>query len=1570
MAASVKTWRVIFFVLLACSAASLLGSGACHAPPPFLGDHIRHPKVWKRLVRESRLQWTGFQSRARSLLSPISRWHEAWKDFDVLGTLELANHRTRGYDSLRRSKTVFVESCRASVQQFSGGTIFRYIDLRVQNSALYGTVCSALNNSSGRQWLWSQDRCRPVLTVGPAFDLMTPEQHGCRANSSAVEEFCICEGEEIWTPQRIDQYEESYFPARVPEQSSNDVELASHLHESPTCLVPGHSTVFARHSAAGLEEDQCRGDCVTGQFNDLANDTARAGAAMGPPSVEHRRHDLSVNTTDRTRPANDAGAFSCRSLEPWLDTLGDVDCGGTSMGWVLTHSSHDMQVEFSLYGVARSLERYPAFLHRVFHPLTQLWVDHSRTHISAHLDTQLGLTAFRKSWLTTTSRLGQTVLQMALFGTVTGLVISLVICVAADTAIETQDVLDDSGSMPSQTHDTRSVGFTKISALVLVLAVVSTSAIFCHMFAGQGNLLRTPPLWSIASDMEPARKAASVMLVLKGAAKELARQIPPQAVVDGGVVNGVAVDPLTYLMHALQEHFGNLGEEVRVQAITELMGFTRNGNEPIDSLLVRFDSVRTRAAEQGGAIVSIQGVTWILLRAVGITDQQLLQLLSPFNGLFPSTEAEFTQLKTSLRRMGHILERAPGNLREGLRTATSHSAHTAFLAQEESWEPASWQTEELSGSWSPWLSGQHAFATRASAHPQMSDAYHAFEDEDIVTDSDTSSGSASSVELDASQDPSRVAQDLFWAYRTAKHKWRKFMQKGTRTVRRYVKRFTRRKGKGKGFKGKGKNSSATFTVGKGKGQKGKHPVTALLADMNDMEVQEAMPAFRGHRSPGKGKGRRGNPKDLDGQTMRCYECGSTEHLAGSCPRRHASGGNSQPTTFFANHAMSTVVEDEGPLAGIITNEADLSSQALSRPQIVTFAMNTDEADQSRRVHNVYMTQEAQADEEDPFMQQDPWSAATSQSWSLPVSMPRSFGPPAPTEPNASRGFFGFPFGNLGFRRSVAASEPVRQASRSPSESSAYGPARTVRSSRQESNQTEPHRVQPASQPAGTSPTPPPPSHPSHPPSMNWAAMARMPEELRELLPWPIVSALPPMPSVPDFAMRPEFEFLNMSQPPELPSPPTLREAQVSRIEGPLRSQIDDFHYVQQHIANRRHQHLPSFSMNRPAVQVHSQLDPQYRPQLNEFHQVQRQVERYRQQKQVHRSKVRDINTEDVEYDGASDMCPLCRESFETNESVLRLVCRHLFHVECWTTYMCQGEAIVCPVCRGGCHVVARYRIPLAEPTRRGPQSSHVSSRPVTPDRSTPQPDSYNIFTPLGHSPQPAIGPQNLGTPFMSPAEEADPDPLGTFPWWPGEDVAPAEAYHSISLPNRSGIIIDPGAYTNLIGENTARAFAKMALAQGHRPRQWKMKPMYVQGVGEGQQKCEWTVSIPIACKLSIDGKRCCLNAFEAPVVGGSGARLPALLGLKSLSALSATLSMSPGNETLFVPLPGAKHEDFTSCRRRPLSKAPSGHLIMTIDHWDELKQDSQVGVQPEPMILHVDPKGSVEAESSQPASSL
>ena len=106
--------------------------------------------------------------------------------------------------------------------------------------------------------------------------------------------------------------------------------------------------------------------------------------------------------------------------------------------------------------------------------------------------------------------------------------------------------------------------------------------------------------------------------------------------------------------------------------------------------------------------------------------------------------------------------------------------------------------------------------------------------------------------------------------------------------------------------------------------------------------------------------------------------------------------------------------------------------------------------------------------------------------------------------------------------------------------------------------------------------------------------------------------------------------------------------------------------------------------------------------------------------------------------------------------------------------------------------------------------------------------------------------------------------------------------------------------------------------------------MYVQGVGEGQQKCEWTVSIPIACKLSVGGKTVCLNYFEAPVVGARGARLPALLGLRSLTSLSATLCMHENNEALYVPLPGGPIEDFASMPKVPTVQS----TIRPFDHDD------------------------------------
>ena len=137
-------------------------------------------------------------------------------------------------------------------------------------------------------------------------------------------------------------------------------------------------------------------------------------------------------------------------------------------------------------------------------------------------------------------------------------------------------------------------------------------------------------VWSTFADVEPARKCAAVILQLRGGAAEFVQDLPVQATMYRGMVNGVQIDSMTYLMRALGERYAQLGEEVRLEAITELLSFERRRDERMDDLLTRFDSARQRANDQGQLAVSIHGISWLLLRAVGVNDQEMLTLLQPW----------------------------------------------------------------------------------------------------------------------------------------------------------------------------------------------------------------------------------------------------------------------------------------------------------------------------------------------------------------------------------------------------------------------------------------------------------------------------------------------------------------------------------------------------------------------------------------------------------------------------------------------------------------------------------------------------------------------------------------------------------------------------------------------------------------------------------------------------------------------------------------------------------------------------------------------------------------------------
>ena len=71
-------------------------------------------------------------------------------------------------------------------------------------------------------------------------------------------------------------------------------------------------------------------------------------------------------------------------------------------------------------------------------------------------------------------------------------------------------------------------------------------------------------LWIMLTDLQPHQHAAAIVMRLGGTAREMARMITPPELMYGGVRNGVSIDPVTYLLGALQERFAALDEEARL----------------------------------------------------------------------------------------------------------------------------------------------------------------------------------------------------------------------------------------------------------------------------------------------------------------------------------------------------------------------------------------------------------------------------------------------------------------------------------------------------------------------------------------------------------------------------------------------------------------------------------------------------------------------------------------------------------------------------------------------------------------------------------------------------------------------------------------------------------------------------------------------------------------------------------------------------------------------------------------------------------------------------------------------
>ena len=326
------------------------------------------------------------------------------------------------------------------------------------------------------------------------------------------------------------------------------------------------------------------------------------------------------------------------------------------------------------------------------------------------------------------------------------------------------------------------------------------------------------------------------------------------------------------------------------------------------------------------------------------------------------------------------------------------------------------------------------------------------------------------------------------------------------------------------------------------------------------------------------------------------------------------------------------------------------------------------------------------------------------------------------------------------------------------------------------------------------------------------------------------------------------------------------------------------------------------------------------------------------------------------YDGCPTRCPICLESFEAGDPVCRLKCRHVVHESCLKAFLLVATTKVkspaCPECRGPTDDPKYYKY-VADRAPSESSGDEAKRKRTQPPSGTPE--RYDIFTTPKNSR--CSTPKNSRHTSDNSTTNWSQVPGPFMPMWQvegqantGPNTQEEKCYHgSTNLPDgRQGLLVDPGAWSNLAGETWILKMARKAVESGLKVSETRMaQPLKVAGVGTGSNSAEWEIQVPIAVCDSEGSVN--MHAYNTPVVRGEGKELPALLGLQSMSRQNSVLEMAPGNEFLTMPGPGGYTVNWSpGTVRYKLERAPSGHLLLPCDVFSKL-QKNPGGVQ-EPLV--------------------
>ena len=336
----------------------------------------------------------------------------------------------------------------------------------------------------------------------------------------------------------------------------------------------------------------------------------------------------------------------------------------------------------------------------------------------------------------------------------------------------------------------------------------------------------------------------------------------------------------------------------------------------------------------------------------------------------------------------------------------------------------------------------------------------------------------------------------------------------------------------------------------------------------------------------------------------------------------------------------------------------------------------------------------------------------------------------------------------------------------------------------------------------------------------------------------------------------------------------------------------------------------------------------------------------------------------IRYDGDVDKCVICLDRFTKGEQVTRLICRHVLHEQCLTEYLVKSkkEDPPCPECRGTTRNPKAFKYIAENHFVFSP--AHSEGQHSEDERQQPGPKTQ-AQTQSPTPPRPRQEPFSTQADSENPINPENPPDFGAShsTTWSQVGHQPESFFHccdvnefcyhgNTRLPDgRHGLLVDPGAWSNLVGDSWAIEMAKKAMDSGFKPSQAKLdQPLNVAGVGNGINSAEWEVRLPIAIDSFDVGAK--IFEFRAPSVGGPGKDLPALLGLKSTTRHEAVLEMAEGNEYLTFPgTEGYQVEWSPGTRRYKLERATSGHLMLPCDAFTQVAKN-QGGLEPIKTTFH------------------